>query len=87
MANGGSMNGLAIGRKVDESVVIDLRQFGLGLINILRINDSPDRKRIRLLFNAERRIPIHRKEVFDAIERGEKPRVRHDEDDQSCAGK
>lgn len=62
------MSGLAIGRKVNESVVIDLRQWGLGLVNIMRIDDSPDGNRIRLLLDADRRIPIFRKELFDEIE-------------------
>ena len=60
------MEGLVLARKEDEVVVIDLREWGLGIvaIGVVEIADK-----VRLIFSGDRRIPIHRKEVYDAIER------------------
>ena len=60
------MEGLVLLRKKDEIAVIDLRKFGLGLIEVLAAEFRNGG--VRLLFIARRDIPIHRKEVFDAIE-------------------
>lgn len=58
---------LILRRRPDESIVIDLRAFGLGLIELLVVdchNNSP-----RLGIEAAKGIPVHRAEVFEAIER------------------
>ncbi len=60
------MEGLIFLRKKDEVSVIDLRKFGLGLIEVLCADFKSGG--VRLLFSGRRDIPIHRKEVFDAIE-------------------
>ena len=58
---------LVLARRKNESVILDLRQFGLGLIRV-----SPAEIRlqsVRIGFEADERIQIHREEVFDVIER------------------
>lgn len=58
---------LVVARKRNESVVIDLRKFGLGLIEVTNIEIRGDKTRIGV--RADKRIPINRREVFEAIER------------------
>lgn len=50
----------------NDSVIIDLREFGLGLIEAMTVHGHPHTK---IGFKADQRIPIHRKEVWEAIER------------------
>lgn len=57
---------LIVTRARKESVVIDLRQWGLGVVEIL--NTGKKGLATQLAFVAERRIPIHRREVFDQRE-------------------
>jgi carbon storage regulator len=52
----------------DESVVIDLREFGLGLIEVVTVEIRGDK--VRNGYQGDKRIPIHRRKVFDAIEAG-----------------
>ena len=58
---------LVLSRKRNEAIVIDLRQHGLGLIEILTVDIRGDK--VRTGINANESIPVHRQEVFDAIER------------------
>jgi carbon storage regulator len=58
---------LVLARKRNESVVIDLRKFGLGLVEVTNIEQRGDKT--RLGFKGDKRIPINRREVFEAIER------------------
>lgn len=64
-------SGLCLSRKKDESVILDLREWGLGLFEVLTVETRHDKA--RSLFCGDKRIPIHRKEVFEKIEgnRGE----------------
>jgi carbon storage regulator len=54
---------LALTRVVNESVVIDLRQWGLGTVEVLIISVRGDRVRVGV--EAAREIPVDRKEIFD----------------------
>ena len=58
---------LVLSRKRNEAIVIDLRQHGLGLIEILTVDIRGDK--VRYGVAAPQSIPVHRREVFDAIER------------------
>lgn len=58
---------LVLSRKQNERVVIDLRQFGLGVIDVSIVQIRGDK--VRTAYNGDRSIPIHRGEVFDKIER------------------
>lgn len=61
------MEGLILSRKKNQMVVIDLREFGLGLVKVMSLGHRNGQA--RLMFNGDERIPIHREEVFDLIER------------------
>jgi sRNA-binding carbon storage regulator CsrA len=61
------MEGLCFSRKKNEIAVIDLRKYGLGLIEVMPIEIRGGKA--RLMFSGDRSIPIHRKEVFEEIER------------------
>lgn len=61
------MEGLILSRKKNQMVVIDLREFGLGLVKVMCLGQRNGQA--RLMFNGDERIPIHREEVFDQIER------------------
>jgi len=56
---------LVLLRKIEESIMIDLRKWGLGVIEV-KVIDSVGN--VRLGLEGDRRIPIHRQEVFDDIE-------------------
>jgi carbon storage regulator len=58
---------LTLSRKETESVVIDLRAWGLGLIKVMNVQMRGDK--VRIGFEAAKEIPVHRREVFEAIER------------------
>lgn len=63
-----SLNGLCISRRIGECIVLDLREHGLGIARIGVI--TPSRVgTTRLIVDADRRIPVHRREVFEAIEK------------------
>lgn len=57
---------LVFNRHTDESAVLDLRFAGLGIVEILIVEIRGDITRIGI--EAVRQIPVHRREVFDAIE-------------------
>lgn len=59
---------LCLSRHEGESVVIDLRKFGLGIITVTNVQIRAHNK-ARLGFDAAPHIPIHRSEVFEALER------------------
>lgn len=63
-----SLNGLCLARGTGEYAVIDLRDYGLGLI---RVGVLPPTRfgKPRIIIDADRRIPVHRSEVFEAIEK------------------
>ena len=61
------MEGLILSRRMNESAVIDLRKWGLGLIHVGVIEIRGDKARLK--FSGDRNIPMHREEVFEAIER------------------
>jgi carbon storage regulator len=63
----GGLSMLALTRVVNESVVVDLREWGLGTVEVLIISVRGDRVRVGV--EAPREIPVHRREVFDAINR------------------
>ncbi len=46
--------------------IIDLREFGLGIIEIKVLHVKGDKARIG--YEGDRAIPIHRREVFERIE-------------------
>ena len=69
--DGEMYEGLVLSRKRNEVIVIDLRQYGLGLINVLVTEIRGDKA--RLMVSCDRKIPVHRLEVFDVIE-GREPR-------------
>ena len=58
---------LVLARKEDESAVADLRFCGLGIIKITVIDIRGGK--VRFGIDADAKIPVHRQEVFDAIER------------------
>ena len=58
---------LVLSRKTKEVIVIDLRPFGLGLAEVSVSCIRGDK--VRLALNAHESIKIHRKEVFEEIER------------------
>ena len=62
---------LCLSRKRNESVILDLREFGLGLVKILTVDIRGDKTRVGV--DADVKIPVHREEVFNAIERNRKP--------------
>lgn len=57
---------LVLSRHRDEAVVIDLRKWGLGLIRAITVDIRGDKTRQG--FEADPQIPVHREEVFAAIE-------------------
>lgn len=61
---------LILSRKRKQAVVIDLRKWNLGVVRVTNVENRGDR--MRLGVDASREIPVHRAEVFDAIERTEK---------------
>lgn len=63
-ANRGS---LVMSQKEEELVIIDLREYGLGTIEVMPVDIRGDK--VRNLYRGDKRIPIHRKSVFDAIEK------------------
>lgn len=67
---------LVLSTHKSESVVIDLREFGLGLIEVLTVEIRGDKTRNG--YQADKRIPIHRKCVFDQIERSKGDGARDD---------
>lgn len=58
---------LILSRHKNEAIVIDLRQWGLGLIELMTVEIRGDK--VRHGIEADKQIPVHRREVFDAIER------------------
>lgn len=56
---------LTLNREVNERVIIDLRKFGAGVIVIMPLRAAGGV--VRLGFDADAAIPIHREEVFVAI--------------------
>lgn len=58
---------LVLRRHKDESVVIDLRKYGAGLLRVSCVDIRGDKT--RLGFEAPFDIPVHRQEVFDRVER------------------
>lgn len=59
---------LVLARMVNESVVIDLRRYGLETIEITILSIRGDN--VRLGIDAIREIPVHRLEIHQEIERG-----------------
>lgn len=57
---------LVVSQKKSDEVVIDLREFGLGLIIVSPTEIRGDK--VRIAYRARKDIPIHRRSVFDAIE-------------------
>jgi carbon storage regulator len=57
---------LCLTREFDESVIIDLRAQGLGLITVTVLRLMGDK--VRLGIAAPLVVPVHRKEIFDEIE-------------------
>lgn len=57
---------LVLSRHRDEAVVIDLRKYGAGLVRLVCVEIRGDKVRFGIEASAE--IPVHRQEVFDAIE-------------------
>ena len=57
---------LVLSRKKLEGVIVDLRKWGLGLAKITIVEIRGDKTRLGLDF--EKEVPVHRTEVFDAIE-------------------
>lgn len=57
---------LVLSRKEREGIVIDLREFGLGLIELMTVEIRADK--VRHGIEADKRIPVHRREVFELIE-------------------
>lgn len=53
------------GKSRDE-IVIDLREYGLGVATVKAVETSGRKVRLGLTFDD--RIPVHRKAVFDALE-------------------
>lgn len=62
---------LVLSRHVNEKLVVDLRKHGLGIVNVVVVEIRGDKVRIGI--EADSEIPVHRLEVFEAIERGELP--------------
>lgn len=62
---------LCLSRKRNESFVI-----GDGVIEVTVIEIRGDK--CRLLISAPKELPVHRREVFDAIKRGEKRKPKHE---------
>lgn len=58
---------LILKRVVGEAIVIDLRDFGLGLVRVLPVESR--RGVMRLGIEADAKIPVHREEIFQTIER------------------
>jgi sRNA-binding carbon storage regulator CsrA len=48
-----------------DSAIIDLRKFGMGLIKVVA---RPHKGEVKVGFEADRSIPIHRESVFLKIE-------------------
>lgn len=61
---------MVLSRKKNAKVVIDLRKFGLGLASIVVVEIRGDKVRLGFEFPAD--VPVHRMEVFEAIERNGK---------------
>ena len=59
---------LVVSRHPDESIVIDLRAHGLGLVTILLV-DIRGGDRARIGVDADQSIPVHRIEIWKRIER------------------
>lgn len=58
---------LVLSRKKNETIVADLRKFGLPPIHLLVVEIRGDK--VRIGCDAATEIPVHRAEVFYAIER------------------
>jgi carbon storage regulator len=59
---------LILSRKQDERIVIDLSKCKPGaLVEIMVVDFRGDR--VRLGINAPREVTVHRKEIYDAIQR------------------
>ena len=59
---------LILSRKINECIVID----GHIVVKILRI----DRDTVKLGIQAPAELPVHRQEIYDAIERGKKQAIQ-----------
>lgn len=57
---------LIIGRHKQEQIIVDLRAHGLGLLTIANVGKNGTSTRIGI--ECDRKIAVHRKEVFDKIE-------------------
>lgn len=62
---------LVLRRRQSESIVIDLRKWGLGLIEVSNVEVIGGDCRMGI--EAAKEIPIHRREIFDKIERQQGP--------------
>lgn len=62
---------LTLERKLNEEIKIDLRAFGLGVATIAPIRLR--KGRVCIGVECDRRIPVHRAEIFDAIESAKQP--------------
>lgn len=58
---------LVVSRKRDESIVIDLRAHGLGLVTVTVVEHRADKAKIGV--DADKSIPVHRIEIWERIER------------------
>lgn len=58
---------LVLSRKKNEGIIVDLRKFGLGVAKLIVVDIRGDKVRLGCEFTNE--IPVHRTEVFYAIER------------------
>lgn len=56
---------LILSRKLNESIVID----GRIVVKVLRI----DKDAVKLGIEAPPELPVHRQEIFDLIQKGQKP--------------
>ncbi len=59
---------LCLSRKVGEEIVLDLRQYGLAdpvVVRILAVKDGG--QQVRLGIKAPLSVPVHRREIFEAI--------------------
>lgn len=74
---------LVLSRKKNETFVADLRQWGLGLLSVVVVEIRGDK--VRLGVDCEKVVPVHRQEVFEAIERVGIPRVAQPKDGELAA--
>ena len=60
---------LVLSRHVNEKIVLDLRKWGLGVVDLMVVDIRGDKVRIGI--HATTEVPVHRLEVFEEIARAE----------------